>query len=175
MDDFIKKVLRVHDKRETRIFNSLGVYDAYKYIRKNKWEGIGKQLTEGDFYKIIRSVNQRLAEELNQGRDIVLPHRMGRLEVRKKKAILKIKNGKLITNLKINWKATLDLWKEDAESYKNKTLVRHEGTDIFSVKYFTRTAKYKNKSFYEFIVNRKLRVGVTKRAANGEIDALSLY
>ena len=58
---FIGKVLRRHDSRNHKITNSLGVYDAYKYIRKNKWLDIGRPLKEKEFYRIIREVNKLLA------------------------------------------------------------------------------------------------------------------
>ena len=32
-------------------------------------------------------------------------------------------DGKLKTNLPIDWNKTLELWYEDEESYKNKTLI----------------------------------------------------
>jgi hypothetical protein len=42
-----------------------------------------------------------------------LPHRLGRLEVRKNAASITIKDGKVKTNLPIDWDATLKLWFED--------------------------------------------------------------
>jgi len=46
------------------VLNSLGIYDAYKWIRKNKWLNIGQALTEHQFYTIIRSINKLLAQDL---------------------------------------------------------------------------------------------------------------
>jgi hypothetical protein len=43
--------------RYYKVNNSLGVYDAYKWIRKNKWFNIGRPLKEHEFYSIIRKVN----------------------------------------------------------------------------------------------------------------------
>lgn len=73
IDDFRRRVLKLDQPRKTRINNSIGVYQAYKYIRKNKWFNIGRPLTEHEFYVIIRQVNKYLAEELLQGNDIILP------------------------------------------------------------------------------------------------------
>ena len=37
MDDFRKNILKVNSGRKHKINNSLGVYDCYKWLRKNKW------------------------------------------------------------------------------------------------------------------------------------------
>lgn len=57
MDEFRRKVLKVDGPRKHKINNSIGVYDLYKHIRKNKWFNIGKPVSEHDFYSIIRTVN----------------------------------------------------------------------------------------------------------------------
>jgi hypothetical protein len=41
MDNFRKDVLKVSGPRKHKARNSFGVYDSYKYIRKNKWMNIG--------------------------------------------------------------------------------------------------------------------------------------
>ena len=92
---FMEEVLRLHDSRNHKVTGSLGVYDAYKYIRKNKWFDIGRPLKEGEFYKIIRGVNNLLATELIKGNQINLPHRLGTLEIRKRPTRVAIVEGKL--------------------------------------------------------------------------------
>jgi len=42
---------------------------------------------------------------------------MGTLEVRKRPTRVAIVDGKLVTNLPIDWDATLKLWYEDEESF----------------------------------------------------------
>ena len=36
MDEFRRNILKINNPRKHKIRGSLGVYDAYKYIRKNK-------------------------------------------------------------------------------------------------------------------------------------------
>ena len=91
LDDFKKNIKRVSSHRVHRISNSMGVYDCYKTLRKNHWYNIGRPLTEKEFYSIIRTINNYLAEELSRGNDIILPYRMGKLEVRKYKPYVKSK------------------------------------------------------------------------------------
>lgn len=174
MDEFRRAILKVDGNRKHRVNNSNGVYDAYKYIRKNKWFNIGRPLTEHEFYTIIRQVNNYLADELLQGNDILLPCRLGRIELRKYDANISIKNGILKTNLPIDWDRTLKLWSEDEEAYKERTLVKMEEKEIFKVFYNKRDANYENKSFYTFEVNRDLKRRLKQKIKCRAIDAFKL-
>lgn len=113
MDEFRRRILKVDGPREHKVRNSNGVYSAYKWIRKNKWLDIGRPLTEHEFYSIVRQVNNLLAEVLLSGGDIILPHRLGTIELRKYDNKITVRGGKVIANLPIDWDRTLKLWSED--------------------------------------------------------------
>lgn len=174
MDDFRRSILKVDGPRKHKVNNSNGVYQAYKYIRKNKWFDIGRPLTEHEFYTIVRQVNNYLADELLHGHDVTLPHRLGRIELRKYDARITINDGVLKTNLPVDWDKTLKLWSEDEEAYKERTLVKVEEKEIFKVFYNRRNANYENKSFYEFEVNRDLKRRLKQKIKSGAIDAFKL-
>lgn len=174
MDDFRRSILKVDGPRKHKVNNSNGVYQAYKYIRKNKWFDIGRPLTEHEFYTIVRQVNNYLADELLHGYDVTLPHRLGRIELRKYDARITINDGVLKTNLPVDWDKTLKLWSEDEEAYKERTLVKMEEKEIFKVFYNRRNANYENKSFYEFEVNRDLKRRLKQKIKSGAIDAFKL-
>lgn len=173
MDSFRKRVLKVNEPRTHKVRNSLGVYDAYKWIRKNKWLNIGRPISEHEFYSIVRQVNNLLAESLMNGKDIILPHRLGTIELRKYNSKITVRDGKLITNLPIDWDRTLKLWAEDEESYKNRTLIKMEEKEIFKVFYNRKSANYINKSFYNFEVNRDLKRRLKQKIKNKLIDAFT--
>ena len=98
--DFKSAIQGLQNTRTHKVTNSLGSYDAYKYIRKNKWFNIGRPLTEHEFYQIIRRINNYLAEELINGNDVIFPNRMGKLELRKRNSLPIIdKNGKLVVTM----------------------------------------------------------------------------
>jgi hypothetical protein len=59
---FRNRIKKVSSSRVHKVTNSIGVYDSYKWIRKNKWYNIPRPLKEGEFYKIVRSINLYLAE-----------------------------------------------------------------------------------------------------------------
>ena len=173
--DFKSAVQGLQNNRTHKITNSLGVYDAYKYLRKNKWFNIGRSLTEHEFYQIIRRINNYLAEELINGNDIIFPNRMGKLELRKRNSLPIIdKKGNIKVTYAIDWDSTLKLWYDDEEAFNNKTLVKFPEKSIFRVKYNKSTANYENKSFMEFQVNRSIKTRLKQKIKNNEIDAFNL-
>ena len=169
-----EEILKVNSNRIHSVTKSLGVYDAYKFIRKRGWIDIGQKLTEHQFYSIIRKINNLLAENLSLGIDIKLPHRMGTIELRKINTYVKIKEGKLKTNLPIDWDRTLKLWCKNEEYYKNKTLIKMEEKELFKVYYNKNKADYTNKSFYQFNVNRELKKTLKENIKEGKVDAFLL-
>lgn len=174
MDSFRRKLLKVEESRVHKISNSYGVYDAYKYIRKNKWFDIGHSVTEHQFYSIIRGINNLLADSMLEGKDIHLPYKMGVLEVRKYDAKISFVDGKLKTNLPVDWDKTLKLWSEDEKAYEERTLIKMEEKEIFKVYYNKFRADYNNKSFYEFAINRDLKKRLKQRIKSGNFDAFKL-
>ena len=174
MDEFRRKVLKVDHSRNHKVKNSIGVYDIYKHIRKNKWYDIGQPITEHQFYTIIRQVNNVLADNLLKGNDIVFPNKMGRLEVRKFKPIIRFEDNKLTVRLPIDWDRTLKLWLEDEEAYKERTLVKMEEKEIFKVCYNKTRADFPNKGFYQLQINRDLKIALKKKIKLGNFDAFLL-
>lgn len=174
MDEFRRKILKINGPRKHKINNSFGVYNAYKLIRKNKWFNIGKPISEHDFYKIVRTVNNKLADLLSKGHDINLPCQMGRLEIRKYDARITLQGDKVVTNLPIDWDRTLKLWSEDEEAYQKRTLIKMEEKEIFKVYYNRGKANYTNKSFFAFDINRELKKKLKKNIKDGRIDAYKL-
>ena len=174
IEEFRKVILKLNEPRVHKVKNSLGVYDAYKYIRKNKWLDLPRPITEHEFYSIVRQVNNLLAETILSGGDIVLPHRLGTIELRKYDTRISICNGKLVTNLPIDWDRTLKLWSEDEEAYKERTLVKMEEKELFKVFYNKKTANYNNKSFMQFEVNRDLKRRLKQKIKAKAVDAFRL-
>lgn len=173
--EFKKTVKRVYDKRNHKIKNSNGVYDAYKYIRKNGWWDIGRPLKEKEFYAIIRSINLVLADQLGQGKAVKLPQRMGTLEVRKRIATNTFKDGKLVSYYPVDWNRTLELWAEDEEARSDKTLIRIENQDVYQVYYNRIRANYNNKTYYEFKPNREIKHSITANVKADSFDSYLLY
>ena len=164
--DFKTSVKRSNTKKEHKITASLGMREAFRYYTKKS-----KSLSEKDFRRVVRYINSILQESLASGEDINLPCKMGRLELRKFKTSVSFKDGKMITNLPIDWDETLNLWYEDRESFKEKRKVRMEVPEVFRVYYKKSTANYNNKSFFTFKVNRDLKRKLKTNIINKKVDA----
>lgn len=173
-EEFRKKALKV-GSHEFKATNSNGLRQAYRWIKKNKWLNIGQPLTEQQFSKIVKSINLYLQEELLKGKDIILPCRMGRLELRKINTGVCFKDDKLHISRPIDWKKTLQLWWQDEESKEEKRLIRHETGEIFTVFYKKGYARYKNKIFYKYEAPRSLKLKLKQKIINKSIDAFLLY
>ena len=173
MDNFRREVLKVNKSRVHKVKNSLGVYDAYKWLRKNKWLGM-ESISEHDFYAIIRAVNKALAKSFLHLGSINLPLRMGEIILRKYHPSITLQDGKIKTNLPVDWDSTLQLWSEDKESYKKRTLIRLEEKEVFKVLYDKSKALYNTKSFYTLELNRNIKLSLKKQSKNGLLDAFML-
>lgn len=173
--EFRRKVLKLNEPRVHRVTNSYGVYDAYKYYRKNRPKNSKYVLTESEYFSIIRQINLILGDKLLEGRDIILPRRMGSIELRKRPAKVEFIDGEVVDNLPIDWNTTLKLWSEDEGSYNEKKLIKLEEKEIFSIYYSKRKANYNNKVFYRFDANRQLKVRLKDLIKNNKIDAFQLW
>lgn len=170
--EFSSELRKTREPKLAKVRNSYGVYDAYKAIRKNKWFDIGRPLKEKEFYSIIRGVNDLLAEEIAKGNEVIFPSRMGKLELRKIKAGVSLVDGKLRNTYPINWEETIKLWFEDKEAKDKGVVLRNETDYIYHVKYNKFDATYENKCFYEFTLNRFIKIALKENINKGKIDTL---
>lgn len=174
LESFKNRVRKVSGKRHYRITNSYGVYDGFKYYRKNRPEQPEYRINESQYFAIIRGINKLLAESFVRGNIINFPHKMGKLELRKYEAKITFDGKKIKTNLPVDWESTLKLWYEDEESHQNKTLIKREEKEIYKICYDKRSANFNNKSFYQFIVNRDLKKAVKHGIKEENLDAFKL-
>ena len=172
-NEFLKDIKKVSNERHHKVNNSYGSKDAFHYYRKIKPNDSKYVLTDCQYLKIIRLINDELRKSLIEGKDVLLPERMGRLELRKSKNSIKFVDGKLKTNLPVNWDATLKLWYNNPFSKNKKQLVRQETIETYRVYYNKNKANYNNKSFYEFSTNREIKVGLKKNIKLNKIDAFT--
>ena len=172
-NEFLKDIKKVSNERHHKVNNSYGSKDAFHYYRKIKPNDSKYVLTDCQYLKIIRLINDELRKSLIEGKDVLLPERMGRLELRKSKNSIKFVDGKLKTNLPVNWDATLKLWYNNPFSKNKKQLVRQETIETYRVYYNKNKANYNNKSFYEFSTNREIKLGLKKNIKLNKIDAFT--
>jgi hypothetical protein len=172
-EEFIKDIKKVNRERNHKVNKSYGSKDAFKYYRKIKPTDSKYVLTDCQYLQIIRLINNRLRENIINGKDVNLPEKMGRLELRKRNSKVKFIDGKIKTNLPVDWNATLKLWYNNPICKQNKQLIRQEVQNVFKIYYNVNKANYNNKTFYEFFTNREIKVGLKKNIKLNKIDAFS--
>lgn len=170
-EEFRRKTLKLDQKRNHKIKNSFGIRGVYKLCKK---ENLLDKVPEKDFYLVVRAMNKALANELLNGNEVTLPQRMGKLEIRKWETYVKFVDGKLHTNRGIDWYRTLKLWNEDEEAKNNKTLLKVEDKENFTVFYNRLIANYNNKTIFSFKPNRDLKNAVNKAGKDGLIDSFKI-
>lgn len=175
MDNFRREVLKIDKSRKHKIKNSLGTIDAYNWINtNNKWSNIGQRLNIHQFCILTRKINNLLANNLINGLDIKLPHRMGSLELRKCINKIDYDNGKVKENLPIDWDRTLKLWEEDKDAYNDKVLIKQEDLNVYRVIYKKTKCYYNNISFIKFSLNRHIKTSLKKQIKDNRIDAFKM-
>lgn len=170
--EFRNKVTKSKGTKVHKVTNSYGVYDYYKYYRKNKPKDKRYILTESQYFAIIRRVNELMIEQFLTYSTLDFPERMGTIELRKSKISPKLdEKGNLKFNAPIDWNKTLKLWYEDEESYHNKVLVKVSNREVFKVNYNKSKAIYNNKYFYMFRLNRQIKRDLKTLIKERRIDA----
>lgn len=171
--EFLNSIKKVKGPRKHKVKNSYGVYDYYKYYRKNKPKESKYILSESQYFAIIRKVNEYIVDSILEGNDINLPYRLGRIELRKTETYVKFDGKKLKTNRAIDWDKTLKLWYEDPSSYENRILIRTEDKSIYKIYYNRIVADYTNKSFFTIDFNRDFKRRLKISIREDEIDAFT--
>lgn len=162
-------------RKKDKITNSWGVYDYYKYYRTHRPKLHEYVLYESVYFSIIRRVNKLLVEKLCEEGSIELPFRLGRLMTRKFVPKTYFKDGKVMTTKRIDWDSTLELWYNDKEAYKNKTLLYFENKENCIVVYDKLNAIYKNKWYYGFAPGRDVKNKVREAFKSGKIAPASVF
>lgn len=169
LEEFKKRTQKVNGPRIHKITNSYGVYDGFKYYRKNRPSDKKYVLNESTYFAIIRKVNELFAEELLRSSEINFPLRMGGLEIRKRDVSPRIdENGKLKYSSIIDWDATLEERYNDPNS---KVIIKRELRQIYRTRYNSYNANFQNKTFYQFTINKDLKRRMSQLIRQGKLDA----
>lgn len=174
METYDEFVARIQKKgpHKYHISHCLGTRDAWKWVRKNKWEALGgKPFDQLLYSKVINDVNIILSQKLLEGHEVEFPYQMGCLLLTFLPTKVRYKDGKLKSTYRTDWKKTMELWYEDEEARKNRLFVKRIQSDIYFLRYFKSKANYKNKRFYVFKPNNKYFRSIGKTAAKMRLNA----
>lgn len=171
---FKANVAKLRNKRKHKLAKSYRNKDAWRWIKKHKLFKEDYPISEKLFGTIIKDVHAALINKLLAGGTITLPYGMGKIELVKKKAVFKYKNGKLITNLPVDWDKTLKFWEEDIKAFKQKKVIRQDTKWLYKIIYNKKGSNFKNKSFFSFYPNRQLKKDLSNKIKNNEVDTFIL-
>ena len=167
-----EEIKKVKEKRNSKIKNCVGVIEGYKWLKKKKWLNVGQEITNHQYRRIIRQLNKELIEELFRRGSVEFPWGLGKLQVRKEKSRISFKDGKIDTNLNIDWGKTVKLWSQDKEAHKNKTLVKCDCKYLYHIFYTKKeTANFKNRIYYKLRLVREVYKRMRDKIDNNELEA----
>lgn len=153
-----------------RIRHCLGSRDAWKWVRKNKWKALdGKPCGQSQYSEIINTVNQFIVKQLLEGHEVEFPHQMGTLIISSVPTRVSIKNGKVTTNYRTDWKKTLDYWFEDRTAKEGHKYIKRIQKNLYFIRYCKNKALFKNRHFYSFRANRSLVKTFGKAVEEGSV------
>lgn len=170
--EWLAKIKKIHNTKTHTTPKSINIKLIFQELRRHNFYNKGK-VTEQQFYAIIKEVNELLAAQLCQGLTIKLPYGLGCIESYKYNNPIKFKEGKLIVKRPIDWKATLNLWHSDSDSYNQKILIRREWQTMIKIKWNRLGCKCKNIKYFSFKPARSLVHKINVLYRQGLIDTFS--
>lgn len=160
-----------HKKKGTKhnIKCDINIVDSFYWYRKH-----GGNIDLKLYRKILSEVNKYIAEQISLGMPVDLPKRFGRLVQRKAKKGIKIENGKVVNNFPIDWGTTKKLWREDADAFKNKVLIKLPVNWNYYIIWEKSKAEFKYKTLYSFKPVRSIKLKTRQNQIDGRMDAIPL-
>ena len=159
MNEFRREVLKVDKPRKSKETKTLNNYQIYSnIIKKNPYLSY---IDKYKFVKIIRKVNQLLAEELLKYGCLQLPLKLGKLIISVYESKILYIDKNLIRTTHVNWDKTLDLWENNDKAKEKKTLVRDLPQNIYRVRWIREGVK--NTRCYTFKTCRSLKLKLKEK------------
>lgn len=154
-------------------------YNDYYNFYKKKYNKVNRKI----YSSIIKDYSKEVIKLiLNEYLEYKIPFINIEIIIKKEKRKPKIVNGKLINNVPIDWKATLNLWNnnEEAKSKKIRVRMNNSHTSNFVFKIITRKfkSKMKNRTYYTFKPCRYFQRELAKRIKDpnkDKFDGFLLY
>lgn len=141
--------------KENKIKNHFGIANYFKWYTDHNECKVSRQ----KFNDVCSEFNLGIIDLMLNDNVSYSPPMVGfTFSIRKSERIPKIKNGRLMNTLPVNFKETKKLWTIDEEARKNKILIRHTNTHtsrhVFSIKLIKVGKVYANKKYYQFRPSR---------------------
>lgn len=175
-EEYFRKVLKLGEKRKSKITNSYNVIDAYRYLYRIGYFKNNNMVKE-KFYSIWSRITKYMSEGLAKGEEYKFPFGMGSISLRKGKSRVFIKdNNKLAYRYKeIDWNTTLNLWYDDEETRQKKILVRYEKKYGYRIFYSKYDATCHNLLYYQFRTMDSLKCKIDKQVSEEDLDLFMIH
>lgn len=145
-------------------YNSRDSYVVYKSMSDNP-------INISQYVQIINQFMKFIINRLFDKGQILLPEKLGTLQVIGKKVKVKIEDGQ-IKGLAPDWVKTKELWETDEESRNNKQLVYHFNEQTNGVRYRFFWSKNRvlvsNKTLYNIKMTRTNKRTLSQLIKNGK-------
>lgn len=149
---------------------TIGSKDFYREYHRI-YTGTEFELPQKEYNRLLNLLLLKMHDTLLNGEPIILPNRLGTLELRKFQPKLYMEEGKLINTLPIDWKATKELWSNDEAASSKKTLVRINTPFVFKLFYNKKNAIMPRRREYKFKFKRGLKRSLVPKIKQEEIEA----
>lgn len=165
--------------RKHNLKSDFGIRDYYKFYKKDVNNPVSKQL----YSDIITRFNTEIKNLIIEKNLIYqLPYLGFQIVLKKQKRVPRVKDGKLIHNIPVDWKRTNELWDKDEEAKEKKLLVRydnyHTSNYIYRIYFKKFKSNIKNRSLFKFQPNRAFKRQLSARIKDpdkGNLNAYLLY
>lgn len=167
----------IYKRGKAKIKTGYGIADYYKHYKSTNNNPVSSQT----YNKVISEIHKKIVDSIiNDNFELYLKFLSYSLVVRKTKKVPKIKDGRLVNTMPINYKETLELWRMNPKAKEDKILIRHLNNHtsryVFRIKLLKAGHKpFNNKVYYRFKACRDFQRGLAKRIMDNEKDAFDAY
>lgn len=167
----------IYKRGKAKIKTGYGIPDYYKFYKSK----VSKPVDSKTYNKVITEIHERIVDAIiNDGLEPTFKFISYSLVIRKTKKVPKLKNGKLVNTMPINYKETLELWRNNPKAKEDKVLIRylnnHTSRYVFRIKLLKAGHKpFKNKTYYRFKAARDFQRALAKRINDKDKDVFDAF
>ena len=152
-----------------RIKKTMTIGDTYsRYLKDTPEEN---QVDKLSYVALCRAYNRLMMEKVLKGERVVLPVKLGTIEVKGFKDKLAFEGG-LITGLSPNWKDTKELWDNDPQSKIDGKIIYNTNEHSSGIRYkflwSKKNCNTKNKTSYTLRINRPAKRALSSMIFEGK-------
>lgn len=163
-------------RTEGKIKTDYGIKDYYKFYKDKSKDPVDMKR----FHKVISEFNKKIVDSIiNEGLEFTPVASQICFTVRKLTKKIEIVNNKVVNKNPVDWKTTLQLWKDNDEAKKKKLIIKHLNNHtskyIFRIKMIKCGYSYTNKKYYRFKPCRGFQRALAKRIFDPNKDNFQAY